>query len=586
VDTQEVRDKVQVDQQPRMQANPERLLDIIGQASIGKVVIPEFQRSFVWSREDIEELLVSLLQGYFIGTFLMLTVRVDPNFSPILVVDPNGNNRLIFRTIDGTPFHLVEGLEKINPSVDPRRHDDVRLVLDGQQRITSLFYALFEPPIPLKNTRHPYRFYLRLEPTLEGKFEDAVVGVSTADTKRMAKEDELVQNGQAIPFSWMRDPNRFYLWLYQENQFLKSKERERVQFLYFRLTQFMIPVVTLPRETDKDDVVNIFERINRTGRRLTLFELAAARLYVNLEGISLYSLWREFHRNHAKVAEVIRPESLLKVIALWKGKEPKKGTLLDIIGKLDRKDFERLWEDAARFIVEAYNRMTSINGYGAFRNTLIPYTTMLVPLAVLLETIENQKGGMEMYRKLDKWYWASVFTQRYDSAVDTKAYQDVVQVRRWLMGGEPPEWLTNLSIDSIDVDTDEPRSAIYRGLMCLIVLEGAKDFINGQAANLNECQDDHIFPRAKFGKEEKIDSILNRTLISAQSNRIKSDRKPSEYLSLFLRHHGREERLLETLQSHLISREAYKAMKCDDFQAFIKARRQAFIQKIQEKLRD
>jgi hypothetical protein len=154
------------------------------------------------------------------------------------------------------------------------------------------------------------------------------------------------------------------------------------------------------------------------------------------------------------------------------------------------------------------------------------------------------------------------------------------------MGGEPPEWLTNLSINSIDVDTDESRSAIYRGLMCLIVLEGAKDFITGQPANLNECQDDHIFPRARFRKEEKIDSILNRTLISAQSNKIKSDRKPSEYLSSFLEHHGNEERLLETLQSHLISREAYEAMKCDDFQAFIKARRQAFIQKIQEKLRD
>jgi hypothetical protein len=581
VDAQEVRDKVQVDQQLTMQANPERLLDIIGQASIGRVVIPEFQRSFVWSREDIEELLVSLLQGYFIGTFLMLTVRPDPNFSPIRV-----NDRLIFRTIDGTPFHLVEGLERINPSVDPRRHDDVRLVLDGQQRITSLFYAFYEPPIPLWNTRHPYRFYLRLEPALEGKFEDAVVGVSTADKKRMTKEEELVQNGQAIPFSWMRDPNRFYPWLYQENQFLKkSEERERVQSLYFRLTQFMIPVVTLPRETDKDDVVNIFERINRTGKRLTLFELAAARLYVNLKGINLYSLWGKFRGNHAEVAEVVRRESLLKVIALWQGKEPKKGTLLDVIGKLDRKDFERLWEKATHFIEEAYKRVTSVSGYGAFRNT-IPYTTILVPLAILLETIENQRGGEEMYRKLDKWYWASVFTQRYDSAVDTKAYQDVVQVRRWLMGGEPPEWLTNLSINSIDVDTDESRSAIYRGLMCLIVLEGAKDFITGQPANLNECQDDHIFPRARFRKEEKIDSILNRTLISAQSNKIKSDRKPSEYLSSFLEHHGNEERLLETLQSHLISREAYEAMKCDDFQAFIKARRQAFIQKIQEKLRD
>jgi hypothetical protein len=355
----------------------------------------------------------------------------------------------------------------------------------------------------------------------------------------------------------------------------------------------MIPVVTLSIETSKDDIINIFERINRTGVMLSLFDLAAARLYrkeIRLrDSRGRDGLWDKLCRNYPEVAKVIRPEFLLKVITIWQGKEPKKGKLLEMIDELDKENFEQQWRKAADFIVKAYKRVTDDKiGYGAFRSGLIPYTTMLVPLAVLLETIENQKGGEEMYRKLDKWYWASVFTQRYDSAVDTKAYQDVVQVRRWLRGGEPPEWLANLSIDSIDVDTDEQRSAIYRGLMCLIVLEGAKDFINGQSANLNECQDDHIFPRAKFGKEEKIDSILNRTLISAQSNRIKSDKKPSEYLSSFLQQHynSNEDHLLKTLQSHLISREAYEAMKCDNFQAFIKARRQAFIQKIQEKLKD
>lgn len=100
--------------------------------------------------------------------------------------------------------------------------------------------------------------------------------------------------------------------------------------------------------------------------------------------------------------------------------------LFDVIDSLDKSDFEQLWRRAAYFIVKAYERVTATRGgYGAFRNDLIPYATMLVPLAVLLEDIEDRKGGEEMYRKLDKWYWASVFTQRYDSAVDTKAYQDV-----------------------------------------------------------------------------------------------------------------------------------------------------------------
>lgn len=49
----------------------------------------------------------------------------------------------------------------------------------------------------------------------------------------------------------------------------------------------------------------------------------------------------------------------------------------------------------------------------------VPYTTMIVPLAVLLRLVEEARE--DMYRKVNRWYWANVFTQRYDSAVDTKS---------------------------------------------------------------------------------------------------------------------------------------------------------------------
>ena len=552
-----------------MQANSEKLLDIIKGAYEGRVVIPEFQRSFVWSREDIEELLVSILQGYFIGTFLMLDV--PPKESPF-------------------PFRTVEGLSEVNHHADPYQHPMVRLVLDGQQRITSLFYVLYEPRIPLKRARHPYRFYFHLEQALKGEIEDAVVGVSLADRRQIEEMEKLVRNHRAIPFSLMKESSQFYSWLYREQQFLKSKEEiDCIQSFYSRFESFMIPVVALSAGTSItsiNNIVNIFERINRTGEMLSLFDLAVARVY--LKGVNLRELWNKFCKDYVNVAEVVKPEFLLKVIALWRGKEPKKEMLLDVIGELNQDEFKHLWEKATEFIVKAYRRVTAPQGgYGAFKNNLIPYTTMLVPLAVLLEAVETHKGGKEMYDKLDKWYWASVFTQRYDSAADTKTYQDVREIKCWLEGGNPPEWLTNLSVDRIDVDVDEPRSAVYRGLMCLIVLEGAKDFITGQPANLNECDDDHIFPRAKFKNERNIDSILNRTLISTQSNKRKGNKKPSEYLPLFRQSHGNDEkRLLETLQSHLISPEAYEAMQRDNFQSFIKARRQTFIQKIQEKLKD
>lgn len=185
-----------------------------------------------------------------------------------------------------------------------------------------------------------------------------------------------------------------------------------------------------------------------------------------------------------------------------------------------------------------------------------------------------------MYRKVDRWYWGSVFAQRYDQAVDTTSYRDVREMKEWLEGGNCPNWLENFGVEQMDLaSVEDQRSAVYRALMCLIARAGAKDFINGQPATLKDCQDDHIFPKSEYRKEPWVDSILNRTLIS--SNQIKGSKKPSVYLPLFLKGHGGDrERLRATLQSHLISEEGQKAMEAEDFGAFIEARRITFLSEV------
>jgi len=545
-------------------ANPENLLAVIQDAFHGKVVLPEFQRSFVWSREDIEELLVSILQGYFIGTFLMLDTPPD---------------RALF------PFRTVEGLEKINPQANPRDHATIRLVLDGQQRLTSLFYVLYEPEIPLHNSRNPYRFFLRLDLILDGNPDDAVYGVSLADRRRLSEMERMVGEGKAIRFSLFRDSSRFYRWLHQEQKALGEKEKETVEVFYQRFANFLVPVVSISPEAGKENIVNVFERINRTGVSLSLFDLAAARLY--LKGIRLRDLWKTFARDNKTLAQLIKPEFVLKVISIWENKEPRKSALLDVIDELDKTHFEAQWELACHWLSQVYQRVTSPQGYGAFDEKWIPYTTMMVPLAVLLRVVAEKHGGEEMYCKVDSWYWGSVFTQRYDQAVDTTTYRDVRAVNEWLEGSSCPSWLDGFQADQIDLsEVDDQRSSIYRGAMCLVVRAGAKDFINGQAAVLAACQDDHIFPKAKYQHEALVNSILNRTLISSTSNQIKSNRHPSEYLPLLLgKHEGNEQRLRSTLNSHLISEEAQRAMEHDDFPAFIEARKLALQKEIARRVK-
>ena len=101
---------------------------------------------------------------------------------------------------------------------------------------------------------------------------------------------------------------------------------------------------------------------------------------------------------------------------------------------------------------------------------------------------------------------------------------------------------------------------------------------------MSQCDDDHIFPRSQFKRHPGIDSILNRTLITRESNRIrteKSDKKPSEYLPLFLaKHGGNDTKLRETLASHFITEQAIQAMQVDDLDGFLKAREAEFVHQL------
>lgn len=548
-------------------ANPEKLLNILQDAYEGQVVLPEFQRNFLWSRDSIEELLVSILQGYFVGTVLLL--------------DTQSSNPLF-------PFRNIEGLDLVNPNARPNLHSTIRLALDGQQRITSLFYALYEPDIPLKNTSQAHKFFFRLDLALDGDPEDAVIGLPVGSKRRMNEMAQYVGQHQAISFSLLRDARRLYKWLYTEQTFLtKQKDIETVEGFCKNFTDYMIPVVSLPTVTRKMDIVNIFERINRTGISLSTFDLAVARLY--RKDVKLRELLAQFENAHSQAAKNTKPEFLLKFISLMEGIVPRKSNLVDVADKLTRQKFESSWNYATEYISKAFSRLTSTSGgYGAFESRWIPYTSLIVPLAYLLMEIEKMKGGESEYRRLDTWYWASVFSERYDSAIDTKSSDDIKDVLKWIQGGQPPTWMKAFSAQNIDLTVDDQRSAIYRGVMCLVALRGARDFCSGQKAALHECDDDHIFPHSKYKNHDAVNSIANRTLISPESNReIKRAKRPPEYLPIFLKKHGDDEaRLRKTLRSHFISDDALAAMQVGKdgiFEDFILARQKEIIKELQQR---
>lgn len=120
-----------------MQVQQRKLLSLLDDVKTGKLVIPDFQRDFVWTRKQIEELLNSVINRYFVGTILVLE-------------SPTSNLRFAPRVIRGV-------------QADPKSQTTINYVLDGQQRITSLFYAFYEPSVELAEDSLPTRFYSQPE---------------------------------------------------------------------------------------------------------------------------------------------------------------------------------------------------------------------------------------------------------------------------------------------------------------------------------------------------------------------------------------------------------------------------------------
>jgi len=538
---------------PRSWKNyPEKLIDLAEGAYKGKVVVPDFQRSFKWGVKGVQELLVSVLQDYFIGTFLVLETRGDKS----------------------CPFayELVEGVEEARGE-KPEKSSDIKLVLDGQQRITSMFYALFTPRVNLKGTAYPQEFYVDTQKVLKGEIDaDAVV------CKLMAEDtSEIPTDSSFMPFRMLRDYTSCLDWIYEH---FKGEERKTLQNVVKRFHDYEVSVIYLEGKKD-EDIVEIFERVNRTGIRLSTFDLVTARLYKH--GLRLRTMWKEFRRDRTALARNLESEDILRLISILRKKECKRKHLLE----LKAASFKEDWATAIKGLEYAFSRATEVYGVIDYRK-FMPYRSMLIPLGASLFFVKQGLLGKDAYDKLDKWFWASIFSERYGATVDTMIYQDYNSLLQWFSSKDKTPKLFETSktqiseLEKVVYDLKSRGAAQYRGIACMIATKGALDFHTGEEAKLSTITIDHVFPKSKFGDQKYVHSILNKTLLSKETNEIiKRAKKPSVYVKELLSGHDNDEkRLLKTLSTHLIDRKCYDAMNNDRFDDFIESRKDAILKEI------
>jgi hypothetical protein len=182
------------------------------------------------------------------------------------------------------------------------------------------------------------------------------------------------------------------------------------------------------------------------------------------------------------------------------------------------------------------------------------------------------------------WYWASIVSESYSRSVDSQLTSDFREIKEWFSNTElvpstvrkAREIVTTLNLR----DVKSTASALYNGVLCLLVLRGARDFDTGQSldnASINER--DHIFPKSQFRQEKFVNSILNITWNSDATNgKIKRYDKPSIYCKKFIEKYGGDaEEFQRILETHLITKNAYECMVKDDFGGFLEEREKAIL---------
>jgi hypothetical protein len=558
---------------------------LIEKVETAEIVLPEFQRSFVWRRNDVEDLLISILKGYYVGSFILL--RIDK---------------------DNTPFapRPVEGLER-----DPRSLHPQWMLLDGQQRLTSLYYVFHAPnQVTLRNTSYPYHFFLDLNKLEDGDLDNAISSERSDWCKDLLGKQRQFE-ALIIPFTelhsscwptWLKDYRK---WFYRKGKLSEEtllqlqdtvdKWEEVIDNLYnLEVAIVQFPQVKSDDVTAIDEVCTVFEKMNSTGIPLSVFDLATARLYK--DDIKLRDLWGKANENYNLLKKFSKEETdpfgvfILRTMALIRGQDVKRKTLIN----LSPKNFKADWRSAVGCIQDAMNRITSTQegGFGVFDPKWLPYSTMIPALAALLHHIKINNLDYKAYEALRKWYWGSIFLERYAGAVESTSHQDFQELVRYfedpsvqpkVFGKIQEDILANPNFSLRSVSR---RNAVYKGVINLLAIRGAKDFHTGDAIEFFTLEDHHIFPRSRLAKKktndagehheyksEEINTILNRTLISEGTHKLIRDHWPSEYIPEIVP----SARKAEIMSSHFIDEHALAALESDQYDAFRKHRERCIL---------
>jgi hypothetical protein len=471
---------------------PRAIDRLIRDVNEGRLGLPEFQRRFVWKPKDVAELLRTVLRGWPAGSFLLLQ---------------NAEAQLPWRGI----------------SAAPEPEDPEWLLLDGQQRMTSLYHAL--------TNRGDETYYVNLASVREfGELDDEHLKYERK-TRFVRTYPDIAAQARAgvASVEILAEEEKFFEWLSY------ISENQRAEFIAVRreklpgLSHYEVPIIRLTRDVPLAAVAKVFETLNKTGLKLGTFDLMVAKLYPH--EFNLREAWELVDATHPILRQFdVGGIDVLKVVALREhlrnyyanSRTNVKGVREADVLNLPPATVIEDWEKAVDGLRTAIDFLR--DRCGVVRGGLLPSQTMLLPLADALLSPGSDREDVR--QQLVQWFWASSFLQTYSQGANTQAVADARALRAWQIDPRvPPNAIGNFERGfdrSALLDSRRRNEMLVLGIACLLVSRDGRDWKADERFkdSTNELEIHHIFAEAFVDRRGEDDPhvVANLTLLAAATN--------------------------------------------------------------------
>lgn len=561
----------------------------------GHIQLPDFQRQFKWEDERIRQLLVTVLRGHPMGAVMLLST---------------GNDQVRFkpRSIEGVA--LADGSQA------------EWLLLDGQQRLTSLTQALTGSGVvktmDARGKDLDRRYYLDIDVALLGddRMDEAVRSIPADGTIRsnFGRDVEFNVSTEAkelearhFPLRLLYDPYAASTWL------SKLSDGKTMPSFIAKVLQpagaYAIPAIQLDNSTTKSAVATVFEKVNTGGLPLNVFELLTslfagdADYYARHgEDFRLNDDWKRTKAmwHSAPVLSTVESTDFLQAVTmlttLKRNREsaserpPAVSAKREDVLKLTLVDYLE-WRDTLR---EAFVwASTFLADRFVFVAKEVPYPKQLVPLAAIRVVLGQRADLIGVRDRIVRWYWCGILGELYGGSIESRFARDIEQVPGWALGSDsnpvPRTILDATFVESRLLSLRTRNAAAYKGIAALVLAQGARDWMEDKALDKVQYTDlavdiHHVFPQ-KWCIDNSIDdqyreSIVNKTAIGAKTNRTIGGVAPSQYVGVIERNAQIDpDRLDSLLTSHCIDP---VLLRRDAFEAFFDARRDSLCTLIEQ----